>query len=171
MKTFLASSTVTVTIALAFLMAATQAQQAIPSQFWGKWIVRRVISTRTISCWGDKESKALLGTEIEYSSDVFQWKDVVTKDPVAVVTTTTAEEFQEYASGGGSNGSYVDFAELGVKVPQTTEVSIQHPAADITGGTIEIPGDEFLVKDKNTIVFSACNVYFEAKREKNQAHK
>jgi hypothetical protein len=44
------------------------------------------------------------------------------------------------------------------------QISIEHPPASITGGTVEIPGDVALVKDQNTIIFSACNVYFEAKR-------
>jgi hypothetical protein len=47
---------------------------------------------------------------------------------------------------------------------QATEISIHHEPANITGATIEIPGDSVLVKDANTIIFSVCNTYFEAKR-------
>jgi hypothetical protein len=43
-------------------------------------------------------------------------------------------------------------------------VSIEHPPAEITRATTEIPGDLLLLKNRNTIVFSVCNVYFEAKR-------
>ena len=39
-----------------------------------------------------------------------------------------------------------------------------HEPANITGATIEIPGDDVLIKDKNTIIFSVCNVYYEARR-------
>jgi hypothetical protein len=57
--------------------------QTIPEQIWGKWLVTRQIPTTTISCWGTAEAKTLLGTEIEYSAEVFRWKDVVTTRPVA----------------------------------------------------------------------------------------
>jgi Group II intron, maturase-specific domain len=42
------------------------------------------------------------------------------------------------------------------------------PPAGITGATIEIPGDDVLVKTKDTIIVAACNVYFAAKRVRNE---
>jgi hypothetical protein len=52
---------------------------------------------------------------------------------------------------------------LGIVTKQATEISIQHEPTNITGTTIEMPGDR-VIKDANTIIFSACNIYFEAKR-------
>ncbi|MGA7289712.1 MAG: hypothetical protein WBX02_16535, partial [Terriglobales bacterium] len=46
--------------------------QNIPQELVGKWIVQRELPARTISCWGEKEAKAILGTEIEYTTDSFR---------------------------------------------------------------------------------------------------
>lgn len=119
-------------------------------------------SSDTISRWGEREAKKLIGTEIEYTADSFRWEDNLISHPIFKVTVTKAQEFQEEYSG---SGSFVDFGVLGIRVPQVTMVQIEHPPADITGDTIEIPGDEVLIKDPNTIIFSVCNVYFEGKRE------
>jgi hypothetical protein len=62
------------------------------------------------------------------------------------------------------NGSQVSFRQLGMKVLETKQVSINHAPAKITGATTEIPGDDVLLKNRNAIVFSVCNVYFEAKK-------
>ena len=133
-------------------------------QLRGKWVVKRDIPTRTISCWGEKEAQGLIKTEIEYTADSFRWKDKVTNHPGISITIVGTEQFEREYSGGGTNDSHVDFHELGIKAPQATRIRLTHEAADITGATIEIPGDEVLIRDPNTIVFAVCNVYFEAKR-------
>ena len=136
----------------------------IPSQIWGKWVVIRKIPTTTISCWDDTEAKKLLGSELEYSEKVFRWKDVVIADPAAEVENVSAEQFHDQNSGTGANSSQVTFRQLGIKAKHVLRVSIQHPPAKITGATVEIPGDQILVKNRDTIIFGACNIYFEAKR-------
>jgi hypothetical protein len=147
-----------------FGLARPAPAQTIPKELWGTWVVYREVPTTTISCWGDKESKKLVGTEIEYSAQVFRWNKIVTKNPTAETTTLTAERFHDENSGGGANSSQVTFAQLGIKEEKTVQVVIRHPPASIAGATNEIPGDTVLVKDKDTIIFSVCNVYFEAKR-------
>lgn len=156
-------------IAIGFICFVTPPAQTIPEQLWGKWVVSREIPTTTISCWGKAEAKALLGTEIEYSREVFRWKDVITSHPVAETKMVSTEPFHDDNSGKGSNSSQVTFLQLGIKEKETMQISIQHPLASITGGTGEIPGDEVLVKDKDTIIFSACDVYFEARRVEAQS--
>jgi hypothetical protein len=151
-------------VAASFAWFTTAKAQTVPERIWGKWVVSRVIPTTTISCWGEAEAKALLGTQIEYSSEVFRWKDVVTVHPTADAKMVSAEQFQDNNSGKGSNGSQITFRQLGIDTKQALLISIHHPPAKITGGTIEIPGDEVLVKNKDAIIFAACNVYFEAKR-------
>ena len=138
--------------------------QNIPRTIWGKWIVKRELPTRTISCWGEEDAKKIIGTQIEYSDKVFRWKGVATNNPIAAERTVTADQFRDENSSPSSNGSQVSFHQLGILAKQATEISIQHEPAKITGATIEIPGDSVLVKDSNTIVFSVCNIYFEAKR-------
>lgn len=151
-------------ITASFVWYATAQAQTVPEQIWGKWVVSREIPTTTISCWDETEAKALLGTEIEYSAQVFRWKDVVTAHPVAEVRMVSAEQFHDENSGTGVNSSQITFRQLGIKAKQAMSITVHHAPANITGGTIEIPGDEVLVKNKDAIIFSACNIYFEAKR-------
>ena len=139
--------------------------QEIPAQLRGRWVVTRDLPTSTICCWGEKESKAFIGTEIEYTADNFRWKNIVTTHPSIQIEVISAQQFHDENSGGGANDSQVNFQQLGIKAPRITQIELGHEPADITGGTIEIPGDKVLIKDKNTIVFSVCNVYFEAKRQ------
>jgi hypothetical protein len=138
--------------------------QNIPSTIWGKWIVQRELPTRTISCWGEEDAKKIIGTQIEYSDKVFRWKGIATSNPTAEERTWTADKFRDENSSPSSSGSQVSFQQLGIVAKQATEISIHHEPANITGATIEIPGDSVLVKDANTIIFSVCNTYFEAKR-------
>ncbi len=77
----------------------------------------------------------------------------------------SADEFEREFSGGGSMDSRVSFAELGIRNPVVTRISLSHPPANFTGATIEIPGNSVLIKNQNSIVFSVCNVYFEARRK------
>lgn len=154
-------------LCLIFILLGTSGPspaQPIPKELWGSWIVRREVPTTTISCWGEKEARKLIGSEIEYSAVVFRWSKIVTKDPKAETTSISAERFQDENSGGSANDSQVTLEQLGIKSDKVTQIVIQHPEANVTGATIEIPGDRVFLKDGNTIIFSVCNVYFEAKR-------
>jgi hypothetical protein len=137
--------------------------QDLPKVLQGKWVVRRVIPTSTISCWGQEEAEKLIGSTIEYTPDVLRWGKTEVKQPAVEVRTVTAEHYAEEYSGG-VNDSQVSFRQLGIRAPRALEITIKHPPAEITGTTIEIPGDDVLIKAQNTIVFSVCNVYFEATR-------
>ncbi len=154
-------------ILLVFLCAfavVNIAAQVIPPELRGKWIVRRDVPTSTICCWGEKEVKGLIGTEIEYTANSFRWENNVTKNPTVQIKVLSAEEFHDEFSGGGANDSQVNFRQLGIRAPQITFITLGHEPANLTGATIEIPGDEVIIKDKNTIIFAVCNVYFEARR-------
>jgi hypothetical protein len=158
-----------IAIVLGFLMPSRG--QTVPKELWGKWNIRREVPTTTIACWGEEESKKLIGTELEYSAEFFRWQEVVTKNPTAEARSISAEQFHQENSGGGANGSQVDFRQLGIKADKATQVVIRHPAANITSATVEIPGDSVLIKGKNTIVFSICGVYFEAVRNAAPSRK
>lgn len=147
------------------------AAQNIPQELVGKWVIQRELPTRTISCWGEKEAKAIIGTEIEYTIDSLRWKHVVVKHPTVTVAVVNAEQFERDNSSPSVNGSQVSFRQLGMKVLETKQVSINHAPAKITGATTEIPGDDVLLKNRNAIVFSVCNLYFEAKRLHHQETK
>ena len=148
---------------LAFPTAALPSHE-IPPQLRGTWIITRLIPTRTISCWGQREANRLLGTSVHYSTDSFQWKSYSVERAAVIAQDWTAEGFSREYSGGGAADSYVDFGELGIPSSTATVIIIQHPPADITGATVEIPGDWVLLKNRNTIILSVCNLYFEAHR-------
>jgi hypothetical protein len=144
--------------------AVTMSAQDIPKEIWGKWTIRRILPTRTISCWGYPEAKKMLGTEIEYSARAFRWKDVVIKNPAVETKIVGADQYHDDLSGHGTGSSQIDFGQLGIKAASAQRITIEHPPANITDATTEIPGDDVLVKNPTTIIVSACNIYFEAKR-------
>jgi hypothetical protein len=149
---------------LLLLAAGVLNAQNIPKELVGKWLIRRELPTRTICCWGEKEAQAIIGTEIEYTANSFRWKDVKVKNPKVELTIVTAEQFERDTSSPSVNGSQVSFRQLGIKALEAKQISIGHSPAQITGATTEIPGDLVLLKNHNKIVFSVCNVYFEATR-------
>jgi hypothetical protein len=144
--------------------AVSMSAQDTPKEIWGKWTIRRIRPTRTISCWGYPEAKKMLGTEIEYSAQSFRWKDVVIKNPIVEAKIVSANQYHDENSGRGTDSSQIDFAQLGIKATSARRITIEHPPANITSATTEIPGDDVLVKNPTTIIVSACNIYFEAKR-------
>ena len=149
---------------LILLACGTLAAQNIPQELVGKWVIQRKLPTGMISCWGEKEARAIIGTEIEYTAEAFRWKQIAVKHPTVEVTIVSAEQFQRENSSPSVNGSQVSFRQLRINAPEVKQVSINHAPAEITGATTEIPGDVVLLKNRNAIVFSVCNVYFEAKR-------
>ena len=150
---------------LAF-QSATVAHE-IPQQLRGEWTVTHLIPTRTISCWGQREAKHLLGSTVHYATDSFWWKKHKVMHAAVDTENVTAFQFRVNYSGGGAADSEIDFNQLGIRATSATIVKIRHEAANITGGTTEIPGDWVLLKDKNTIVLSVCNLYFEAHRSRD----
>jgi hypothetical protein len=152
-----------IVIGLICLVPSVSAQ-SVPSELRGTWVVRRELPTNMISCWGEEDVRKLLGTEIEYSAELFRWKKIAIKNPIAVASVITARQFHDEYSGQGSGSSDVTFKQVGIDAGQARRITIRHPAAAVTGSTIEIPGDDVLVKNENTIIFSVCNVFFEAKR-------
>jgi hypothetical protein len=137
--------------------------QTIPAALHGKWIVQRQLPTATISCWGDAEAKAIIGTEIEYTADSLRWNQTVVKHPKISTEIVSAQQFHDNNSGQGRNSSEVSFRQLGIRSSQVQQVAIEHEPSNMPN-TPEIPGDVAFVKDKKTLIFSVCNVFFEAKR-------
>ena len=152
-------------LAFVFAIAASAASNDVPEPLRGTWVVKRVIPTATITCWGRRESKSLLGTRIQYSARGFRWQDIQTDLPEVTVDRLTADQFHEQNSGGGAVDSQISLRVLGIEASGLTQISFSHPDATVSGATNEIPGDRVLIKNRNAIVFSVCNVWFEAKRE------
>lgn len=147
------------------LLASACTAQSVPKAVWGRRTIRRELPARTISCWAEADAKKILGTDIEYSNRVFRWGSITTNNPVADSKIITAQQFHAENSGEGANSSQVDFQQLGIKQTRTLEVRIQHADAHVSTATNEIPGDDILLKNLDTIVLSVCNIYFEAKRD------
>lgn len=149
---------------LLFGVGLSASAQDIPKGLWGRWRITRILPTQTISCWSDKEAKPLLGTEIDYGARLLRWQTTEASHIDSEVRDVTAEQFEIQNSSPSGNGSQVDFRQLGIRASKVRQVLINHDDANITGATTGIPGDNVLVKGKNTIVLSVCNVYFEAER-------
>lgn len=151
-------------LAVVSMMAVSSTTTDVPESLRGTWTVTRIIPTATITCWGEQDSKKLIGTYIEYSARGFRWQDIQTNSADITLDRLTGEQFHDRNSGGG--GRFTGFLE-GPRdgTPEVTQISFSHPDATISGATNEIPGDRVLIKDRNTVVFSVCNVWFEAKRE------
>jgi uncharacterized protein YecT (DUF1311 family) len=143
---------------------AVAATGAMPAELLGSWTVVKTLPTKTISCWGESDAQALIGTQIVYGADSFQWKDSVAKNPRVTKTVVTAKDFELNNSGGGANDSSVSFKQLGIKEQRATQFSIDHADANITGGTTEVPGDVVLLRDPTHLIFSVCNLYFLAEK-------
>lgn len=65
----------------------------------------------------------------------------------------------------------MDFKQLGILRPGTTLIDLSHDQIESIDGADNFPGDRVLIKAKNTIIFSVCNVYFEARRELDQPRR
>lgn len=130
------------------LVAQTAApvSQGLPAALRGVWVISRLIPTRTISCWGEREARSLLGTRITYSADSFAWKARVIDHPKLTLHAWTAQSFSHESCGGPAD-SCVDFGQLGLQANTAVVLTIHHPDANITGATTEIPGDWVLLKN------------------------
>lgn len=104
--------------------AVPASAQTIPEELWGKWVVRRDLPTTTISCWGESQAKKLLGTELEYSADAFQWTDVLVHHPTATTKVVTGEQFENDNSAADANGSQVNFRQIGIHAKQAEQITI-----------------------------------------------
>lgn len=153
------------TLALIFTTFVVSAPaQEIPTLLRGTWRITRVLPTSTISCWSSRDARTLLGTTIEYTQTSLRWKDRVVSNPVVRVSTVSAEKFHDDNSGGGANDSQVTFKQLGIEARTAIQIVLTHTDIKPIRGVLDLPGDTVLIKDRNTIVFSVCNLYFEAKR-------
>lgn len=150
----------------ASLSPAFASVKPIPTELIGKWIINKILPTQTISCWDDKQAQTLIGTSVVYKSDGFNWnKHPLTSQGV----TTTIVEAQEFLEDNSGSGSIVEFKMLGIVKPAVERVIIKHADVEIKGitdqGTVGIPGDDVMIKDKNSLILSVCNVWFEAQRQ------
>jgi uncharacterized protein len=83
----------------------------IPQELLGKWIIRKVIPTDTVTCLDSKQAQTLVGTEIEYRADGFRWKNTTVRSSG---TSTSMIGAQEFAQANSGSQSHVDFNQLGI---------------------------------------------------------
>jgi len=157
------------TLLLTVLPASAGAQE-IPAEIQGKWVVSRIIPTRTITCWDQKQADRLIGTEIDYTPETLRWQDLIVSRPSIGISEITAGQFHDDYSGGGAADSQVDFRQLGISASSVKKIVLKHKPLRDMGGEFFVPGDEVLIKNSNTIIFSGCNVYFEAHRKRIVGH-
>jgi uncharacterized protein len=138
----------------------------IPPELLGKWIIRKVIPTDTVTCLDSKQAQTLVGTEIEYRADGFRWKNTTVRSSGTSANMIGAQEFAQTNSG---SQSHVDFNQLGIAASAVKQITISHPGVTIAelspNGTSVMPGESVLVEAPNTIIFEICSTYFEAGRK------
>lgn len=127
---------------------------SMPRELWGVWTVTRALPGEGFTPCNEGFQNAMLGTQIEYSPDLFRWKDTTVKQPRVKEELVSTQAL--------SNEYRTDIAQLGFSSSTVTLVTIAHPDANLTGATIEIPGDTVLLKAPGTIVFTVCGDWFEA---------
>lgn len=139
---------------------------ALPQELLGKWKINKILPANTISCWDDKQGRAIVGQVIEYDTSSLKWKGSNIKSLGVTTTMVKASDFQIENSGSGSS---VSFSDLGIHAKQAKKVDIGHAEFSWEdgnpGGTTEIPGESVLIKNPETIVFSVCSTFFEAHRQ------
>jgi uncharacterized protein len=138
----------------------------IPQELLGKWIIRKMIPTNTVTCLDSKQAQALVGTEIEYRADGFRWKNTTVRSSG---TSTKMIGAQEVAQANSGSQSHVDFNQLGIAASAVKQITISHPEVTIAelsqGGTSVMPGESVLVEAPNTLIFEICSTYFEVGRK------
>jgi uncharacterized protein len=138
----------------------------IPQELLGKWIIRKVIPTDTVTCLDSKQAQTLVGTEIEYRADGFRWKNTTVRSSG---TSTNMIGAQEFAQANFGSQSHVDFNQLGIAASALKQITISHPSVTIAelsqSGSGVMPGESVLVEAPNTIIFEICSTYFEVQRK------
>lgn len=141
--------------------AISLAAQGGVEEIYGTWRIQRVLPTPHVGCWDVKRGETLVGTTLSYAPHRMRWHGGWFPVTEILSREVTAEEFRRENS---ADGSTLKLSDVGVRRDSVTEFDLQHDDADITGATTEVPGDTILVTGRNTIVVSACGVYFEAVR-------
>ncbi len=149
-----------------FLAGSPLSAESAAKDLFGKRRITKTLPAQTISCWGDRQARRLIGSDIEYIPGAIRWKQVKVNYSKVTSRVVTAKQYHDESSGQGTLRSQVTFQQLGIKSPEVVLISFEHEPATVTDATAEIPGDEVLIKDRSTIVFGVCNVYFEAKRRR-----
>jgi len=145
---------------------APKAPSQIPQELLGKWVIRKVLATETVTCLNSRQAQTLVGTEIEYRADSFRWKNTTVRSSGTSTNLIGAQEFTQANSG---SGSHVDFNQLGIAASAVKQITISHPDMTIAelsqSGTRAVPGESVFVEAPNTIIFEICSTYFEAQRK------
>ncbi len=145
---------------------APKASGQIPQELLGKWILRKVLATDTVTCLNSNQAQTLVGTEIEYRADSFRWKNTTVRSSGTSTNMIGAQEFTQANSG---SGSHADFNQLGIAASAVKQITISHPDVTIAelsqSGTGAVPGESVLIEAPNTIIFEICSTYFEAQRK------
>ncbi len=135
--------------------------QSMPPSIAGKWRIVRILPTHNPQCWNEERARTLLGTTLTYRTRMMIWHGGLEPINEVFSRTLTRRAFQDEYK--------VDLAELGIAAATVTEFDLQHEDADVTGSTIEVPGDTIVVAGPGKIVVSACGVFYSAVRVTGKA--
>jgi hypothetical protein len=139
----------------------------IPRELVGRWVVRKYFSLQGVTCWDEKQARAIVGTVLEYRADNFLWNGKTIRNLGAKTSEVTASDFAA-DNAGGSGGGQVSFSQLGISTPTVSQVEIRHPDVAVYNKASDccaaVPGETVFLKSPNVIIFSLCGIFYEASR-------
>ncbi len=122
--------------------------------WYGDWEIKKEAASGRVSEYGDDDVKRLIGKKIHYAADSVDFDTTELKSPYYYTTTISDKDFFSL--------NYVSFDMLGITSPTITEVQIY--TDNELKNSWYCTGDEFFIKNNNTLIMYDGGVYFELDR-------
>jgi hypothetical protein len=123
-------------------------------------VVRKHIQTEGVTCWDEKQARAIVGTMLDYEPDGFRWNGKYMRNLGTKVHEINANDIALY--------NRVTLSQLGIPSPMVKEIEIQHPDAQVFDKTSDccsaVPGEAVIMKSSSVLIFSLYGVFYEASR-------
>ena len=152
-------------VVLGFVAVANGSDGALPSDIYGRWVVKRLITTSNVTAMTSAEAKAMMGSVAIYSasrvrfrvrasSRRFGLENFVVEHPKYRLTRDSADRF--------FRDNYLSPRDIGILTEYVEDIDIQN--AD--GTDVNEPATLLYVRDKNHLVTIWDGGYFEMVRQR-----
>ena len=121
--------------------------------YYGTWEIGELYRTYNISALDPDEYKTLVGKEIIYSSDYAIYEDNICMNPTYEIEVYTKEEFAILV--------ITSFESIGIDAATLQDISIKTDSGDFW----ESIGNNFIIKDEDTLITSYLGGFIELKRK------
>ena len=147
-------------VVLGFVAVVDGSDGALPSDIYGRWVVKRLLPTSNVSA-GPRELNAMIGATAVYSASRAEFSAArvrfgvyVVKHPKYRLTRDSADEF--------FRDTYLSPRDIGILTEYVEDIDIQN--AD--GTDVNEPATLLYVRDKNHLVTIWDGGYFEMVRQR-----